>query len=294
MEERHDENAPTQPQEGPFDPKRRQFIKGIGIAAVAGGVTLAAGKLVTGAVARAASQSADEKSRSRLHFTMVIDLAKCDGCKKCTKACQKEHFVPKGQEWIKVYKIDDGFSGEYYLPRPCMMCANPPCRNVCPTGATFVNSDGLTLIDHDKCIGCRYCLAACPYSARSFNWKEPDHTPEELAHTYSPEMPVPHRRGVAEKCMFCVHRRAEGKLPACVEACPMGAIYFGDAAENAVTNSDGETLPLRETLSEDAAFRLREHLGTGPSVFYLPQKGRTYTTGKWDEATAEQQKEGSA
>lgn len=249
---------------------RRQFIKGIGGAAVAGGVALAGGRVLTGAAARAQ----DATQKKPLRFTMVIDLAKCDGCRKCVEACQKTHFLPKEQEWIKVNKTDDGFGGEQFLPRPCMMCADPPCRNVCPTAATFVNEEGLVLIDHRKCIGCRYCLAACPYGARTFHWKEPEHTPEELAQTYSPENPFPHVRGTAAKCMFCVHRRAEGKLPACVEACPMGAIYFGDAAENAVTNSSGETLRLREALSDNAAFRLREHLGTGPSVYYLPARGK--------------------
>ncbi|MBI4392920.1 MAG: 4Fe-4S dicluster domain-containing protein [Euryarchaeota archaeon] len=273
MDERISTDASNGNEGEPTDPQRRRFIKGVGIAAATGVISLTAGQLLAEGAARA-SQGLDGKEDARLQYAMVIDLAKCDGCKKCTKACQKEHFLAEDQEWIKVYKVDDGISGEYNLPRPCMMCANPPCRNVCPTGATFVNSDGLTLINHDKCIGCRFCLAACPYSARTFTWKEPEHTPEELAHTYSPEMPLPHRRGVAEKCMFCVHRRKEGKLPACVEGCPMGAIYFGDAAENAVTNSKGQTLPLRETLADNAAYRLRDHLGTGPSVFYLPQRGR--------------------
>lgn len=278
MQNESAETSAAAPKPAASPSSRREFIKGVGLAAAAAGLSIAGGKfLVT-----AAAQAAGEARGSPLRFTMVIDLAKCDGCKKCTKACNQEHFVPKGQEWIKVYKVEDTFGGEYYLPRPCMMCADPPCRNVCPTGATFVNANGLTLIDHNRCIGCRYCLAACPYSARYFNWKEPEHTPEELVHTYSPEMPVPHRRGVAEKCMFCVHRRAEGKLPACVEACAMGALYFGDAAEDAVTNSKGETLPLRKMLSENAAFRLREHLGTGPSVFYLPQKSRTYKEGRWE------------
>jgi molybdopterin-containing oxidoreductase family iron-sulfur binding subunit len=244
----------------PMQGDRRLFLRGLAMAAVAGGAALAAGQ---GALEVLGSHLGGETGHSKSRFMMVIDLAKCDGCKKCTVACSKEHFVPPGQEWIKVYTVEDGFGGSYNLPRPCMMCENPPCRNVCPTGATFVNENGLTLIDHNICIGCRYCLAACPYSARSFNWGEPPHTPEELD---------PHRKGVAEKCMFCVHRRHEGRLPACVEGCPMGAIYFGDAAEDGITNGQGQTLPLRKTLSENAAYRLREDLGTGPSVYYLPRR----------------------
>jgi molybdopterin-containing oxidoreductase family iron-sulfur binding subunit len=259
--------APEQPD--PSD--RRTFLRGLGLAAVAGGVALAAGNGAMNALATHLGASTDD-GHPVDRFVMVIDLAKCDGCKKCTKACSKEHFVPEGQEWIKVYSVDDGFGGRYNLPRPCQMCENPPCRNVCPTGATFVNEDGLTLIDQDICIGCRYCLAACPYSARYFNWTEPAHSEAELGHTNTPAEPWPHKKGVAEKCMFCVHRRMEGKLPACVEGCPMGAIYFGDAAEDGVTNGQGQTLPLRRTLSENAAYRLREDLGTGPSVYYLPQR----------------------
>jgi molybdopterin-containing oxidoreductase family iron-sulfur binding subunit len=260
---------PTTPAE-PSPSDRRAFIRGISMAAIAGGAAIAAGQ---GALEAFGNHlGSDSQGHPSARFVMVIDLAKCDGCKKCTKACSAEHFVPEGQEWIKVYTVDDGFGGKYNLPRPCQMCENPPCRNVCPTGASFMNDDGLTLINHDICIGCRYCLAACPYSARYFNWTEPAHTPEELAHTYEPEAPWPHRKGTAEKCMFCIHRRMEGRLPACVEHCPMGAIYFGDASEDGVTNGQGETLPLRKTLSEKAAYRLREDLGTGPSVYYLPQR----------------------
>ncbi len=264
--------APAADSQIPSDPARRSFIRGLGVAAVVGGAAMALGESALSAMGtHIQSGNAGHPSN---RFVMVIDLAQCDGCKKCTAACTKEHFVPAGQEWIKVYTVEDGFGGKYSLPRPCQMCENPPCRNVCPTGATFVNQDGLTLIDQSICIGCRYCLAACPYSARYFNWTEPAHTDEELAHTNTPEAPYPHKKGVAEKCMFCVHRRHEGKLPACVEGCPMGAIYFGDAAEDAITNGQGETLPLRKTLSENAAYRLREDLGTGPSVYYLPRRGR--------------------
>lgn len=203
---------------------------------------------------------------------MIIDLSRCDGCGLCTIACGKAHFVPEGQEWIKVFKVKDEGGSEYFLPRPCMHCDNAPCVNVCPVGATYRREDGVILVDHTRCIGCRYCMAACPYSARYFNWGEPAHTPDELAHSYSPEAPWPHRRGVVEKCVFCAHRSQEGKLPACVEGCPMHAIYFGDINEDVVTNNAGESLLLSRDLKERAAFRFKEELGTKPRVFYLPPR----------------------
>lgn len=256
---------------GPDGAERRKTLKGV-----------AKGLAVAGAAAMAGQSAMEvlghhlpgiEEGHPVNRFVMVIDLAKCTGCEKCTEACRVAHFVPPGQEWIKIYTVDDGFGGQYYLPRPCMMCENPPCRNVCPTGATYKNEYGLTMIDHNRCIGCRYCLAACPYSARYFNWEEPPHTEEELNHEYSPEQPWPHHKGVAEKCMYCMHQRDRGVLPECIGGCPEGALYFGDAAEDGVTNSQGETLPLRKTLAENSAYRLREDLGTGPSVWYLPRRG---------------------
>lgn len=256
---------------GPDGAERRQTLKGMAKGLAVAGAAAVAGQSAMSALGH--HLPGMEEGHEVNRFVMVIDLSKCDGCEKCTKACQTGHFVPEGQEWIKVYKVEDEFGGEYFLPRPCQMCENPPCRNVCPTGATYKDEYGLTLIDHDRCIGCRYCLAACPYSARYFNWQEPEHTPEELDHEYSPHEPWPHHKGVAEKCMFCVHLRSEGKLPYCVGGCPSGALYFGDAAEDGVTNSQGETLPLRKTLSNNSAYRLREDLGTGPSVYYLPKRG---------------------
>lgn len=201
---------------------------------------------------------------------MLIDLARCDGCGLCTSACREAHFVPEGQAWIQVYRVQDEGGGEFFLPRPCMQCDNAPCVAVCPVGATYKVENGNVLIDHDRCIGCRYCMAACPYNARSFNWTEPTHTPEELAHSYRPEAPWPHRRGVVNKCMFCAHRTEEGELPACVMGCPMDAIFFGDAGEDAVTNRVGETWRLSETLRRRSGFRFKEELGTKPRVFYLP------------------------
>ena len=210
-------------------------------------------------------------------WVMVIDLAKCDGCRDCTTACNKMHYVPPYQEWIKVFEVQDNpAAGKYWVARPCMQCDNPPCVRACPVGATFKRTDGIVMQDHERCIGCRNCMAQCPYSARFFNWGEPPHTPEELATPYSMEHNYPHRKGVVEKCIFCPHLLREGKLPACAQECEMGAIYFGDEYEDAVTNSKGETIQFTKIAKRGAAFRLLEELGTEPRVYYLPPASRKY------------------
>jgi molybdopterin-containing oxidoreductase family iron-sulfur binding subunit len=210
-------------------------------------------------------------------WVMVIDLAKCDGCKACTRACSKMHFVPPYQEWIRVYEVTgNAAAGSYYLPRTCMQCDNPPCVRGCPTGATFKRTDGIVMQDNERCIGCRNCIAQCPYSARSFNWSEPAHSPEELAQPYSIEYNYPHHRGVVEKCIFCPSMLREGQLPACAQACDMGAVYFGDQLEDAVTNAKGQTIQFSKIAKRGAAFRLMEELGTEPRVYYLPPASRKY------------------
>jgi len=217
------------------------------------------------------------KAPGNQRWVMVIDLARCDGCGECTRACNKMHFVPPMQEWIRVYEVaDNPAAGPYYLPRPCMHCDNPPCVRGCPVGATFKRTDGVVMQDNDRCIGCRSCIAQCPYSARSFNWAEPPHTPEELAQPYTPESMYPHRAGTVEKCGFCPHMLVEGKLPVCASACTMGAIYFGDELEDAVTNGKGETLQLSKIAKKGAGYRLLEELGTEPRVYYLPPANRRY------------------
>jgi molybdopterin-containing oxidoreductase family iron-sulfur binding subunit len=214
-------------------------------------------------------------------WVMVIDLAKCDGCKECTKACTAMHFVPPGQEWIKVFENrDNKVAGAYWFPRPCMQCDNTPCAKVCPVGATFKREDGVVLIDQERCIGCRYCIAACPYGSRSFNWAEPPHYPEELQQKYSVELNFPHRRGVVEKCIFCPTLSREGKLPACASACRMDAIYFGDQVEDVVRNHSGETVSFTQLIREKGGFRFMEELGTEPRVWYLPPRDRVYPAPK--------------
>lgn len=210
-------------------------------------------------------------------WVMVIDLAKCDGCGECTRACREMHFVPPLQEWIKVFEVTDNpTAGPYFLPRPCMQCDNPPCVRGCPTGATFKRTDGIVMQDNDRCIGCRNCIAQCPYSARSFNWGEPPQPPEARARPYSMEYTYPHRKGTVEKCNFCPEMLRQGELPDCAQGCPMSAIYFGDAYEDAVTNREGETIQLSKVSARGAAFRLMEELGTEPGVYYLPPVSREY------------------
>jgi len=256
-----------------YEQSRRRFLRVLSsLVGVAGAATLFSGKAVE-VVGFTGLPSRDVRALAPADhdWIMVIDLAKCDGCGKCTEACNEEHFVPPGMQYIKVYSVEDEFGHRYFMPRPCMHCDNAPCLKVCPVGATYRREDGVILVDHRRCIGCRYCMAACPYDARSFNWSEPPHTAEELAHEYRPEAPWPHRVGTVEKCMFCAHETAEGGLPACVVGCPMKAIYFGDRREDAVSNGE-EVLPLAETLRREHGFRLKEDLGTEPRVWYLPAR----------------------
>ena len=210
-------------------------------------------------------------------WVMVIDLAKCNGCGDCHEACVRYHNVPPGQDWIKVYRnVEPGTNDAYWFPRPCMQCDNPPCVKVCPVGATYKRADGIVPINQDRCIGCRYCMAACPYSARFFNWGEPPQTVAQRAQPYDMEMNTPHRKGVVEKCLFCPKELREGKIAACAANCPMGAIYMGDRNEDAVTNAMGETVRLSKLLAENGAHRHLEELGTEPRVYYLAARGRQY------------------
>lgn len=208
-------------------------------------------------------------------WVMVIDLAACDGCGTCTQTCGAAHFIPGDREWIRLFKMKDSAdTAPYFLPRPCFHCDNPPCTRVCPVGATFKRDDGIVLIDNERCIGCRFCMAACPYSARSFNWSPPDNPGPAVDRGYSPEWGYPRRVGTAEKCDFCADMAREGKLPHCVGKCSMAAMWFGDENEDAVTNSKGDTVRLSKLLRDRAGFRYMEELGTKPRVYYLPPDNR--------------------
>jgi Fe-S-cluster-containing dehydrogenase component len=210
-------------------------------------------------------------------WIMVIDLAKCDGCGKCITACSKMHFIPPDRQWIKVLRMQESEkTAPYFFPQPCYQCDNPPCTKVCPVDATFKRTDGVVLIDNDRCIGCRFCMAACPYGARSFNWSEPHDPPEAVEQGYSPEHGYPRKIGTVEKCDFCPDMAEMGMLPACTSSCPMGAIYYGDENEDAVTNAQGETHRLSKLLLDRSGYRHMEELGTEPRVYYLPPSNRMY------------------
>lgn len=209
-------------------------------------------------------------------FVMVIDLARCNNARKCVTSCQKMHHQPEDKEWIKVRLMENNeHGGPYWFPKTCFHCDNPPCVKVCPVNATFKRDDGLVLIDNERCIGCKFCMCACPYSTRVFNWEEPNQ-PEEIAMcTPSPETSVPSKIGTVDKCDFCPDMVRQGKLPDCVTACPNGVFYFGDEVEDTVTNGE-ETIRFSQLIAERAGYRYMEELGTKPRVYYLPPRDRIF------------------
>lgn len=209
-------------------------------------------------------------------FVMVIDLARCKNVGACKSACNHAHQLNPGQNWIKVIGMEDAdHTAPYWQPTTCMHCDEPPCVKVCPVDATFKRQDGIVLIDSDRCIGCRFCMAACPYSTRVFNWEEPILTKEVAAQHYSCESSVPQKIGTVSKCDFCPDMARKGELPHCVTACPNGVFYFGDLNEDAVTNGT-ETFRFSELIKDKAGYRLMEDLGTKPSVYYLPPVNRSF------------------
>jgi len=209
-------------------------------------------------------------------FVMVIDLARCKNLRKCHDACENMHHLNDEKEWLKVLKIEEnGLSSPHWQPTMCYHCDEPPCVKVCPVDATFKRQDGLVLVDTNRCIGCRFCMVACPYSARTFDWSEPDITEEMAALPYSPETSSPPKMGTVSKCDFCPHMIRDGALPSCVTACPNGVFYFGDEYEDAVTNGD-ETVKLSELLRDKSGYRYLEDLGTKPRVYYLPPVNRLF------------------
>ncbi|MBI5015374.1 MAG: 4Fe-4S dicluster domain-containing protein [Deltaproteobacteria bacterium] len=218
---------------------------------------------------------------------MVIDLDKCTACKGCVVACMQENNVSfagqKGSDmgrvihWMDMLTISEG---EYphikssTIPRPCLHCDHPPCIKVCPVGATYRSPEGIVGQIHARCIGCRYCTTACPYTVRYFNWYAPE-WPGEMADALNPDVSV-RPKGVVEKCSFCHHRliraREQARMenremqpseyqPACAEMCPTRAIVFGDLAD---PSSEVATLSR-----SSRAWRLLEDLGTEPKVIYL-------------------------
>lgn len=208
-------------------------------------------------------------------FVMVIDLARCKNARKCVDACQEGHLLPKDHEWMKLYLLqDDNMTAKYWFPRPCFHCDKPMCVSVCPVGATYKRADGIVLIDNQRCIGCKFCMTGCPFSARVFNWKDPEVKVPE-GHVYDPETNIPAVEGTVGKCVFCADNLRKGVLPRCVTACPMGVIYFGDILEDTVTNGN-ETERFSKLMLDRAGYRYREELGTLPSVYYLPPTQRMF------------------
>lgn len=213
-------------------------------------------------------------------FVMVVDLANCKNARSCITACQKWHYRPKEQEWLTVKLLKDSDKGApYWFPKQCFHCDNPPCVKVCPVDATFKRQDGLVLIDNDRCIGCKFCMAACPYSTRVFNWDEPELPMDIRDLAYSPETGIPAKVGTVEKCDFCPDRAREGLLPPCVEACPNGVFYFGDENEDTVSNGL-DTVSFTKLITDRAGYRYMEELGTKPRVYYLPPKDRSFPVEK--------------
>ncbi|MFA9371157.1 MAG: 4Fe-4S dicluster domain-containing protein [Labilibaculum antarcticum] len=211
-------------------------------------------------------------------FVMVIDLSKCRNARKCMDACQNHHQLRPDQHHINVLQMQDAeHTAPYFMPKPCQHCDNPPCTKVCPVDATFKRQDGIVLIDNERCIGCRFCIAACPYSARIFQWTEPKDAEKYKDLTYNIEANVPQKKGTISKCLFSADRLRENKLPSCVSSCPNGVYYFGDQNEDAVTNgTTQETVRFSQLIEENAGYTLLPELGTKPRVYYLPPKNRAF------------------
>lgn len=203
---------------------------------------LAALPLVTAGLA---SPSARAEQKTRPRWGMLIDTRRCIGCQACTIGCSMENALPIGQfrTTVATYAVTtaDGRSGVSMVPRTCNHCDEPPCIPVCPVGATFKREDGIVLVDADKCVGCAYCVQACPYEARFVN----------------------HETGKADKCTFCSHRVDAGLLPACVETCVGGARIFGDLGD------PGSEISRRMKAAEGRTSVLKPEAGSKPNVFYI-------------------------
>jgi molybdopterin-containing oxidoreductase family iron-sulfur binding subunit len=259
---------------------RREFLR------IAGFTTLLGlgGKSVIDVLSRDKVEAAEvlpnpEALRGK-RWAMVIDSKKClekvdkdGGCRDCSIACHHVHNVPdfgnpKDEiKWIWNESYEHAFPGQehQYIEESvkgkpfivlCNHCDDPPCVRVCPTKATFKRKDGIVMMDYHRCIGCRFCMAGCPFGSRSFNWRDPRPFIKET----NPEYPT-RTRGVVEKCTFCVERLAQGLLPACVEACREKALVFGD-----LENPDSE---VRNILRSHYAIRRKPELGTMPQVYYI-------------------------
>lgn len=221
-----------------------------------------------------------------MKFGMVIDLDRCIGCRSCAVACKQHNSQPPGTWWNRVstpgsnwHQSGVGKAGRLqmsFLPVSCQMCENAPCQKVCPVGATYTDELGVVLVDYERCIGCRYCMSACPYGVRQFNWQDAKKAKQQAGYMsgYDYGYPEDQRdkddrlvytqdrpQGVVEKCTFCAQYTQNGQLPACVRSCPSKARIFGD-----LDDPDSE---ISRLVAERQTFRLLEELGTSPKVFYL-------------------------
>ena len=223
-------------------------------------------------------------------FVMVIDLARCRNARKCISKCQQMHALPPEDEWIKVFLMQDSKdTAPYWFPKTCFHCNQPPCVKVCPVGATYKRTDGIVLVDNERCIGCKFCMTACPYSSRVFQWSDPPEAESEHAH-YSAESSVPHKVGTVGKCDFCPDMARQGKLPICVTGCPNGVIYYGDKNEDIVSNGT-ESFRFSELVNDRAGYHFMAELGTEPNVYYLPPVNRSFDYEKGFNALSEEQAE---
>ncbi len=198
-----------------------------------------------------------------MRLGMVIDLKRCIGCYGCQLACKTEHGTRPGTTYARLLKVESGTYPNVQrttLPLLCMHCADPPCVDVCPTGASQKRDDGIVFIDTEMCVGCRACMMACPYGARYYQDEAHAYFEGELT-PYEEARYEDHIEGVVEKCDFCRHRLEQGREPACVANCMAKARIFGDL-------DDPESEVSRLIRGEDG-FQLNPELGTNPSVFYL-------------------------
>jgi Fe-S-cluster-containing dehydrogenase component len=227
-----------------------------------------------------------EKPASERRWVMVIDLRKCIGCHACTVACVAENKLPPGVVYRPVLEEEFGTYPNVtmkFLPRPCMQCENSPCTEVCPVNATYHNEEGIVVMDYEQCIGCRACIVACPYGARTFDFGETyteqlpvifdgvligskraaayEHASQEYGQAWKREGRHESPVGNVRKCHFCLHRIKDGILPACVTTCIGRATFFGDA-------NDPDSL-VSELISMPNVIRLKEELGTEPRVYYI-------------------------
>jgi len=212
-------------------------------------------------------------------FGYAFNVTRCEGYMECVAACVKENNLDRrsNTQYIRIFEMENGTmtpdAGEgkyfhevpvadhFYMGIQCFHCENPPCVKACPTQATWKEPDGIVVVDYDWCIGCRYCIAACPYYGRRFNWNEPHVPLDEVTkkqHYLGNRM---RRKGQMEKCTFCVQRSRKGRLPACAEACPTGARVFGN-----LLDPDSE---IRFVLKHKKVFRLKEDLGTDPKFWFF-------------------------